>query len=41
MILEENYISSSAYPLEDTKKNRSLWWTQRRKLDEYLSVFLR
>ncbi|KAI3715733.1 hypothetical protein L6452_22720 [Arctium lappa] len=41
MILEENYTSSSAYPLEDTKKNRSLWWTQRKKLDECLSVFLR
>ncbi|XP_024980177.1 separase [Cynara cardunculus var. scolymus] len=41
MILEENYTSSSAYPLEDTKKNRLLWWTQRRKLDECLSVFLR
>ncbi|CAI9287139.1 unnamed protein product [Lactuca saligna] len=40
-ILEENYISSSVYPLEDTKKNRSLWWGQRRKLDQLLGDLLR
>ncbi|KAL1827171.1 separase isoform X3 [Daucus carota subsp. sativus] len=41
LILEQNYLSSSAYPLEDTKMTRSLWWTQRRKLDQYLGHFLR
>ncbi|XP_071705360.1 separase-like [Rutidosis leptorrhynchoides] len=35
-ILEENYLSSS-----DTKQNRSLWWNQRRKLDQCLSDLLR
>ncbi|XP_071716106.1 separase [Rutidosis leptorrhynchoides] len=40
-ILEENYLSSSGYTLEeDTKQNRSLWWNQRRKLDQWLSDLL-
>lgn len=41
LILEQNYLSSSTYPLEDTKKTRSLWWMQRRKLDQYLGNFLK
>ena len=40
VILEENYLSSSTSPLEDTKKNRSLWWTQRKSLDQRLGKFL-
>ncbi|KAI3788961.1 hypothetical protein L2E82_01744 [Cichorium intybus] len=40
-ILEENYTSSSGFPLEDTKKNRSLWWNQRIKLDQLLGDLLR
>ncbi|KAJ7968102.1 separase [Quillaja saponaria] len=41
MILEENYLSSSVFPLEDTKKNRMLWWTRRKKLDCHLGKLLR
>ncbi|CAL5411050.1 unnamed protein product [Camellia sinensis] len=41
LILEENYLSSSMQPLEDTKKNRSLWWMQRKSLDQGLGKFLR
>ncbi|KAL5564053.1 hypothetical protein UlMin_033800 [Ulmus minor] len=42
VILEENYLSSSSkFPLEDTKKNRELWWTRRKKLDHRLGKFLR
>ncbi|KAL7205879.1 hypothetical protein ACSBR2_018738 [Camellia fascicularis] len=41
LILEENYLSSSMQPLEDTKKNRSLWWMQRKSLDQRLGKFLR
>ncbi|XP_038681739.1 separase isoform X2 [Tripterygium wilfordii] len=41
LILEENYKSSSSFPLEDTKENRSLWWKWREKLDYQLSNFLR
>ncbi|KAL4588484.1 hypothetical protein LXL04_001375 [Taraxacum kok-saghyz] len=40
-ILEENYTSSSGSLLEDTKKNRSLWWSQRIKLDQLLGDFLK
>ncbi|KAL5787518.1 hypothetical protein ACOSP7_004467 [Xanthoceras sorbifolium] len=40
LILEENYLSSSNFPLEDTKKNRSLWWMRRKKLDHCLGRFL-
>ncbi|KAA8545541.1 hypothetical protein F0562_020325 [Nyssa sinensis] len=41
LILEENYLSSSIFPLEDTKKNRLLWWMQRKSLDQRLGKFLR
>ena len=41
IILEENYISSSTHPSEDTKQNRSLWWMQRKSLDQRLGKFLR
>ncbi|CAL5354467.1 unnamed protein product [Camellia sinensis] len=41
LILEKNYLSSSMQPLEDTKKNRSLWWMQRKSLDQRLGKFLR
>ncbi|CAL5425827.1 unnamed protein product [Camellia sinensis] len=41
LILEENYLSSSMQSLEDTKKNRSLWWMQRKSLDQRLGKFLR
>ncbi|THG06125.1 hypothetical protein TEA_008002 [Camellia sinensis var. sinensis] len=41
LILEENYLSSPMQPLEDTKKNRSLWWMQRKSLDQRLGKFLR
>ncbi|XP_057978228.1 separase isoform X2 [Malania oleifera] len=40
LILEENYLSSSIVPLEDTKRNRSLWWTRRMELDQHLGKFL-
>ena len=40
-ILEENYISSSSFPLEDTAEGRKLWWTRRKKLDHRLGKFLR
>ncbi|XAR49404.1 Separase [Bertholletia excelsa] len=41
VILEENYLSSSMHPSEDTKTNRSLWWMQRKSLDQRLGKFLR
>ncbi|XP_057494488.1 LOW QUALITY PROTEIN: separase-like [Actinidia eriantha] len=41
MILKENYLTSSMHPLEDTKMNRSIWWMQRKNLDQRLSNFLR
>ena len=41
VILEENYLSSSTFPLEDTKTNRSFWWMRRRRLDQRLGKFLR
>ncbi|XP_052179939.1 separase isoform X3 [Diospyros lotus] len=41
IILEENYISSSTHPSEDTKQNRSSWWMQRKSLDRRLGKFLR
>ncbi|KAL6340981.1 hypothetical protein AAG906_032093 [Vitis piasezkii] len=34
-IVEENYLSSSTFPLDDTKENRLQWWTQRKKLDHH------
>ncbi|XP_050209368.1 separase isoform X2 [Mercurialis annua] len=40
-ILEENYLSSSIFPLEDTKENRQLWWMRRKKLDSQLGKLLR
>lgn len=40
-ILEENYLSSSKFPLEDTKENRNLWWTKRKELDHRLGKLLR
>ncbi|KAJ6704493.1 hypothetical protein OIU85_030317 [Salix viminalis] len=40
-ILEENYLSSSKFPLEDTKENRTLWWMKRKKLDHQLGKLLR
>ncbi|XP_010245919.1 PREDICTED: separase isoform X3 [Nelumbo nucifera] len=40
-ILEENYLSSSVSPLDDTQKNRLLWWTRRKKLDYRLGKLLR
>lgn len=39
-ISEENFSSSSMHRLEDTKDNRSLWWTQRKSLDQRLSKLL-
>ncbi|XP_020532873.1 separase isoform X2 [Jatropha curcas] len=41
LILEENYLSSSIFPLEDTKENRTLWWMTRKKLDCQLGKLLR
>lgn len=40
IILEENYLSSSVFPLEDTKTNRMLWWKRRTKLDDCLGKLL-
>ncbi|KAK7839536.1 separase [Quercus suber] len=40
LILEENYLSSSMFPLEDTKRNRTLWWMWRKKLDCRLGKLL-
>ncbi|WKA01366.1 hypothetical protein VitviT2T_019649 [Vitis vinifera] len=34
-IVEENYLSSSTFHLDDTKENRLQWWTQRKKLDHH------
>ena len=39
-ILEENYLSSSVFPSEDTKTNRMLWWKRRTKLDDCLGKLL-
>lgn len=41
IVLEENYLSSSNYPLEDTKENRTLWWNRRKTLDSQLGYLLR
>lgn len=41
LILEENYLSSSNFPLEKTKESTKLWWTLRKKLDYRLGEFLR
>ncbi|KAE8690720.1 separase-like isoform X2 [Hibiscus syriacus] len=40
VILEENYVTSSGCPLEDTKSTRSLWWTIRKKVDHQLGKLL-
>ncbi|CAI0375640.1 unnamed protein product [Linum tenue] len=40
-ILEENHLSSSNLPLEDSKENRNAWWSRRKKLDCLLYEFLR
>ncbi|KAL6494538.1 hypothetical protein OROGR_031338 [Orobanche gracilis] len=40
-MLEENYYSSSEYFVECIKESTSLWWSQRNKLDECMSRFLR
>lgn len=41
LILEENFLSSSNFPLPDTKENRSLWWMRRKKIDQCLAKLLR
>ncbi|KAF8411822.1 hypothetical protein HHK36_004381 [Tetracentron sinense] len=41
LILEENYLSSSIFPLDNTQKSRLLWWARRKKLDHLLGKFLR
>lgn len=38
-ILKENYLSSAS-PKEDTKDNRLLWWSQRKRLDDCFGKFL-
>ncbi|CAI0439202.1 unnamed protein product [Linum tenue] len=40
-ILEENHLSSSNLPLEDSKENRNAWWSRRKRLDCMLDEFLR
>nr|KJB11859.1 hypothetical protein B456_002G207900 [Gossypium raimondii] len=40
MILEENFMTSSGCPLEDTKSTRSLWWMVRKKVDHQLGKLL-
>ncbi|KAE8698781.1 putative Kinetochore protein ndc80 [Hibiscus syriacus] len=40
VILEENYVTSSGCPLEDTKSARSLWWMIRKKVDHQLGKLL-
>ena len=34
-IVEENYLSSSTFHLDDTNENRLQWWTQRKNLDHH------
>ncbi|OMO79315.1 Peptidase C50, separase [Corchorus capsularis] len=41
VILEENFISSSKFTMEDTKATRSLWWAIRKKIDYQLGKLLR
>lgn len=41
LILEENYFSSSMFPIEDTKSNRTMWWMWRKELDCRLGKLLR
>lgn len=41
LILEENYLSSSMFPFQDTKENRTIWWKRRKKLDHRLGKLLR
>ncbi|KAL6545762.1 hypothetical protein OROGR_009636 [Orobanche gracilis] len=40
-VLEGNYYSSSEYFSECIKESTSLWWSERNKLDECMSRFLR
>ncbi|GMI87982.1 EXTRA SPINDLE POLES, RADIALLY SWOLLEN 4, homolog of separase, HOMOLOGY OF SEPARASE 1 [Hibiscus trionum] len=40
VILEENFVTSSGCPLEDTKSTRSLWWMIRKKVDHQLGKLL-
>ncbi|KAL9691962.1 hypothetical protein QQ045_012390 [Rhodiola kirilowii] len=40
-LLKENYVSSSNFPVEDTKNNRSMWWARRKTLDQSLDTLLR
>ncbi|GMI95409.1 EXTRA SPINDLE POLES, RADIALLY SWOLLEN 4, homolog of separase, HOMOLOGY OF SEPARASE 1 [Hibiscus trionum] len=40
VILEENFMTSSGCPLEDTKSTRSLWWMIRKKVDHQLGKLL-
>lgn len=41
LILEDSYLSSSAFPSEDNQRTRSLWWMYRKKLDHCLGELLR
>ncbi|KAF3435151.1 hypothetical protein FNV43_RR22238 [Rhamnella rubrinervis] len=41
LILEDNYLSSSMFPIEDTAENRTMWWMRRKKLDHRLGKLLR
>lgn len=41
LILEDNYLSSSMFPFEDTAENRTMWWMRRKKLDHRLGKLLR
>ncbi|XWS55202.1 hypothetical protein CRYUN_Cryun10bG0154400 [Craigia yunnanensis] len=40
VILEENFLTTSGHPLEDTKSIRSLWWMIRKKIDHQLGKLL-
>ncbi|XP_017971182.1 PREDICTED: separase isoform X3 [Theobroma cacao] len=39
-ILEENFITTSNFLIEDTKSTRSLWWMIRKKVDQQLGKLL-
>lgn len=43
VILEENYISLSQTSCDamDTQKTRFMWWSERSRLNNHLSIFLR
>ncbi|KAA3480154.1 separase-like [Gossypium australe] len=38
--IEQNFMTSSGCPLEDTKSTRSLWWMVRKKVDHQLGKLL-